>query len=272
MPALEFELHPKVLGPTITTGTSEIDVGGTGVTLPAPFDGCIAGVKVQAQRCGVATAAESDTAVIRLKSSMMSQLAPFEILAQPANSGIGADIAPYKEKAPIIPVNCPCQKGDLLQITAAELTACTVHLYVTVTVYYAEVALAPQYHSQIGTQTATTTAAGESAANSIIIGAGHSWIKRIYALVVDTTQATGKGIAGKLRIQSSQFVKGGDVEIAMEGVLGILAGAAGQGCTRLTEEPEVNIGISGQTYLYGYFNLALAITTAGKWNYQVMYV
>lgn len=271
-PMMRMEKKTKVLGPTILTGTSEVDIGGSGVTLSSPFDGIIKAVQVIAQRGGVATVAESDTVVIRLKSNMMN-IVPFEVLGQPVNAGISTDIMGYREEAPWIPVNCPTHKGDLLQITGAEQTACTVHPYVTVTVLYADVAVGePQLKSQIGTKTATTTAAGESAVNTINIGAGYKAIKRIYAYTVDTTIASGKGILGKIRITSNQFSKGGDIEFGVEGVPGTLAGATGSSITRLTKLEDIDVGIEGQTILNAYFNLGLAITTAGNWNLQVMYM
>lgn len=263
---------PKVLGPTITTGTSEIDIGGSGVTVAAPFDGCLLGIQVQAMRAGVATAAESDTVVVRLKSNH-TPIVPYEVLTQPINAGVGADIAAYKEKAPMLPVNCKVSKGDLIQATAAELTACTVHVYVAVTFIFADFIATPQYHSMIGTQTACSAAAAtESAVNTITIPSGYSAIRRIYALTVDTTLASGKGQVCKYRIDSSQFIKGGQLEFAGEGVPGVLGGAATGSMTRLTELTDIDVPISGQTILNGYEHNVVAVTTAGKWNYQVMFV
>lgn len=262
---------PKCLGPTITTGTSEIDIGGTGVTIAAPFTGTLIGIQVQAIRAGVATAAESDTIVVRLKSNH-AKVVPFEVLAQPINAGVGTDIAAYKEKAPMIPVNCPVGQGDLIQATAAELTACTVHVYVGVTFIFADFSATPQYHSMIGTQTACSAAAAtESAVNTITIPSGYSSIKRIYAMTVDTTLASGKGQVCKYRIESTVFLKGGQLEFIGEGVAGVLGGASTGSFTRLTELVDLDVPISGQTILNGYEHNVVAVTTAGKWNYQVMF-
>lgn len=259
-------------GFTIMTGTSEVDIGGSGVTIAAPFDGCLLGIKVYAMRAGVPTAAESDTAVIRLKSNMV-RIQPYEVFAQPTNAGIGADIQSFRAESPTYPVNCPVKKGDLIQATGAELTACTVHLYVGVTFIFADFMAAPQYNSQIGTQTATSaSAATESAVNTITIGSGHSMIKRIYAMTVDTTTASGKGQICKYRITSDQIQKGGDIQFDGEGVGGVLSGAATGSCTMLTALEDVDIPISGQTILNGYELNVVAVTTAGKWNYCVMYV
>ena len=61
--------YPRVLGPTIMTGVSEVDIGGSGVRLQAPVSGCILAIKIEMARAGVATTAESDSVTVRLKSN-----------------------------------------------------------------------------------------------------------------------------------------------------------------------------------------------------------
>ncbi len=266
---------PRVLGPTITTGTSEIDLGGSGVRLKAPISGTVLAVIVQAARAGVATAAESDKIIVRLKSNTSSMpIGPFEILAQPINAGVGADIAAYKEESPVIPVNCPCQVNDEMQITAAEGTACTVHVYVAVTVIYTAMLTGPQFHSLVGTQTSTGTAATEvSMTNNptaISIQGGHA-IRAIYATISDTTLASGKGIIGKFRISSSQFQSQGDLEFAAEPIPGVLGGAATGSFSRLTRLTDLYVPIGSNCSVAVYFNMAATITTAGTFNVQIMY-
>lgn len=268
-------VFPKIVGPTITTGTSEIEVGGTAYRWKAPVDGTILGVKVIAQRAGVPTVAESDTVVVRLTSQTgtMKTIGPYEILAEPVNAGISTDIMGYREASPTYPINAPCSQGDELKITAAELTPCTVHPYVVVEIKYAaNQRVFPQYHAQIVTQTATTTAAGDStkASMSIVQSNGFT-IAQLYGEVVDVTIASGKGISGFFHGYSSQNKAYGDIELAAEGVPAVLAGATGSSIARLSITKDLNIPFQSPATIDWYFKLALAITAAGYWNMMVVY-
>jgi hypothetical protein len=264
--------YPKVLGPTITTGTSEIDLGGTGARLKAPCNGSIIGIIVQAARAGIPTVAESDTIVVRLKGSAGGiKVEPFEVFAQPINAGISTDIMGFKEKAPVIPVNVPCNLGAELQITAAELVTCTVHPYVAVTVIFADFVATPQYHAKVGTHTAGKAAAtGETVMTTAMrLVAGHS-IKIINALFADTTIASGKGEIMKFRLSSSGFPLG-DVEFAGEFIPGVLAGATGSSINRLTELKDLDIPIKDPIDIDVYHNQIVALGAAGYFNMCLIY-
>jgi len=264
------EQHPYVIGPTILTGTSEVDIGGSGKTFRVPFDGCLFAVQYQVHRAGVPTVAESDAVVVRLKSKS-APIAPYEFLSQPVNAGISTDIMGYKEKAPVFPVNCPVKAGDEIQVTGAELTACTVHPYVTVTLFMADAIMTPQYFSVVGTHTLTGTSAAEVAMTNPISIAGISRIRQLYGETVDVTIASGKGIVSKFRISSSQIQKGGDIEFAGSGVPGVLAGATGSSITRLTEIKDISVSVSSPCTLNVYHSLGVAITASGYFNLQVVY-
>lgn len=264
---------PKVLGPTILTGVSEIDLGGTGARLKAPFDGCILAIKIQMARAGVPTAAESDTVVVRLKGAASGiQIEPFEVIAQPVNAGIGIDITGYKEEANVIPVNCPVKQGQELQITAAELTVCTVHPLVGVTVIFADFNATPQFHAMKATLTAGAGAAtGETKGTDIGIVGGHS-IREIHALFADTTPASGKGAIYKFRLSSSQFLKGGDIEFAGEFIPGVLCAGTAGSISRLTLLKDLDVPISSPCTISNYHNQIVALGAAGKFDFSILYV
>ena len=264
--------YPKVLGPTILTGISEIDLGGTGARLKAPCTGSIIGIIVQAARAGIATVAESDTIVVRLKGAASGiPVEPFEVFAQPINAGISTDIMGFKEQAPVIPVNVPCKIGAELQITAAELTVCTVHPYVGVTVIFADFVATPQYHAKVGTLTAGAGAAtGETKMTSGMRIVSGKTIQEIYALFADTTIASGKGEIMKYRLSSSGF-KLGDVEFAGEFIPGVLAGATGSSISRLTVLKALDIPISDPIDIDVYHNQIVALGAAGNFDMCLVY-
>jgi hypothetical protein len=268
-------VFPKIVAPTITTGITEIDVGGSGYRWNAPCNGTILGVKVMAQRAGVPTTGESDTVVVRLKSNTgsMKTIAPYEILAQPVEQGLSTTISPVRFASPMYPVNCPCAQGDQLQITAAELTACTVHIYVGVTIIFAaNQVTVPQYHSQISSITASSTAAGDSTKSSVTIVQSNGFtIKEIYGLIVDGTLASGKGISGYFHGYSSQNKAYGDIQFVTEGVPAILTGGVGEGATQLTILKDLNIPFQSPANIDWYFNLAVTITTAANWSVMTVY-
>lgn len=266
------EKHPYVLGPTVLTGTSQVDIGGTGKTFKVPLSGTLTGIKIESHRAGIPTVAESDAVVVRLFSKS-APIIPYEALAQPVNAGISTDIIGYKEESFIYPVNCPVVAGDEIQVTGAELTACSVHPYVTVTLYMAfGVIMTPHYYSVVGTHTATGTAAAEVPMTNDISISGISKIMQIYAETVDVTVASGKGIVSKFRISSSQIQIGGDIEFAGEGVPGALAGATGSTFGRLTKEREIEIGVNSPAIFKVYHSLGVTITATGYFNIQIVYI
>jgi len=278
--------YPKVLGPTILTGVSEIDLGGTGARLKAPCNGSILGIIVQMARAGIPTVAESDTVVVRLKGAGAGiQIEPFEVFAQPVNAGISTDIMGFKEEAPVIPVNCPVKQGQELQITAAELTVCTVHPYVGVTVIFADFLATPQYKAKVATLTSGAGAAtGETVGTTLRISGG-KWIKQIHALFADVTIASGKGAIMKYRLSSTGFkheagnpydlpaLPGmGDIEFAGEFIPGVLAGATGSSVSRLTMLKDLDIPINDPVDIDNYYNQIVALGAAGKFDFCIVYI
>ena len=263
---------PKVIGPTITTGTSNIEVGGSGIRMEAPITGSILGVFIMAERAGVQTAAESNLIQVTLSSDSVP-ISPCELLAEPINSGVGADIAGYREKAPFYPLNCPVKAGNKIKVEAKELHACTVHVYVAVTFIFTDRPLAPQYKYKVGTLTAAITAGstGEKKGSQIALQ-GCRMITGLYGIIVDTTIASGKGQIGKFRLSSSQIKAMGDLEWHAEFVGGILAGAAGEGCARISRLEGLEVPVADPCTLDDYFNQTVAVTTAGEFVIAVQYV
>jgi hypothetical protein len=279
--------HPKVLGPTIMTGTSEVDIGGSGVRLESPINGCILAIKIEMARAGVATTKEADLVVVRLKSNTIS-VVPYEALSQPINAGTGAEVTPYKADGKWYPVNAPVKIGDKLQITGAEQQACTVHPYVCVTVIFADWVATPQYHSVIGTLTAVGAAAQEYKMTTGIDIVGGSWIKAIYGALFTTTDASGAGCIYKYRISSTMLkhvdpTRGlppkagmGDIEFAGQFIPGFLsagttADAVAARLTAIEFYAKEGIPIDTPAHIDCYCAASVAFTAAGYFQVQIVY-
>lgn len=281
--------YSKVLGPTILTGVSETEIGGSGARLECPIKGSILAIKIEMGRAGVPTTLESDTVVVRLSSSSsgLSNISPYEAFAQPVNAGVGAEIKPYQEEALWHAVNCPCNQGDKLKITAAELTVCTVHPYVAVTVLFADYMATPQYHSQIGTSTAFGAAAQEYKMTTGFDIVGAKWIKKIFAMATDGSPASGKGLIYKYRLTSSVFKHDGtraglpalgglgDIEFAGNFIPAMLSAGptVGVNADRLTrlEFPLDGVPLDTPAHIDAYAAASVAFNAAGSFNMQIVY-
>lgn len=263
--------HPKVIGPTVLTGTSNIEVGGTGIRMEVPKTGSILGVFVIQERAGVQTAAEANNVQVTL-SSDSAKITPCELLCEPQGGGVGTDIASFREKAAYYPINCPVTQGDKIKVEAKELTACTVHAYVAVTFIFADYVQGPQYKYKVGTQTGASAAAATETVGSGISVAGATKITGVYGIITDTTIASGKGYLGKFRISSSQLKGMGDIEWHAEFAGGILATAAGQAATRISKLEGLDIPIDYTATLTDYFTTTVAVTAAGKFVVGVQYI
>jgi hypothetical protein len=267
---------PKTIGPTITTGTSYIEVGGSGSTLEVPMTGTLEGVFIVASRAGVETAAEADLIQVQLSSSHapLKEIAPCELLAEPMSGGLGADISNFREKAAYYALNCPVRQGNKLKVEAKELVSCTVHVYVMVTFIFSDQPSKERlYHYRVGTLTAEITAGstGDKKGSQITLGEG-SRLTGVYGIIVDTTLATGKGHIGKFRLSSSNLKGAGDIEWHGEFVGGILGGAAAQGCTRISKLEGLDIPFTVPCTMDDYWNLTVAVTTAGNFVIGVQYI
>lgn len=267
---------PKVIGPTITTGTSYIEVGGSGKTLEAPISGTLEGVFIVAARAGVETAAEADLIQVDLSSSHapLKNIGPCEILAEPMSGGLGADISNFREKGAYYALNCPVKQGNKLKVQAKELVSCTVHVYVIATFIFTDQPISsPAYHYKVGTLTAEITAGstGDKKGSQITLGEGNR-LTGVYGIIVDTTLATGKGHIGYFHLDSNSLKGAGPVEWHGEFVGGILGGAAGQGCTRISKLEGLDIPFSVPCTMDDYWNLTVAVTTAGNFVIGVQYI
>jgi len=279
--------HPKVLGPTIMTGTSEVELGGSGARLKAPCDGSILAIKIEMARAGVATTLQADICVMRLDSDTIP-VKPYEVFCEPIGANAGAEITPYKAESKWLPVNAPVKKGEELKITGAELIAETVHPYIAVTVLFADYVATPQYHSKIGTHTAAGAAAQEYKMTTPITIVGAKWIKAIYGIQWEVTPASGKGCIFKYRLSSSGFKHTGeraglpekagmgDIEFAgcfIPGFLsaGTTADAVASRLTRLEMYDKEGIPIETPATIDCYCNAAAAFNAAGYFNIQIVY-
>ena len=274
----------KVLGPTVTTGIAEIDLGGAGARLESPVNGSILAIKIEMATNGVVVTTQSATAIIRLKSNTIP-VVPFEAFAQPLNAGTGAEITTSKAESKWIPVNAPVVEGDKLQITIAEGVAVTNHVVVSVSVMFADYQTGPQYHSQIGTLTAVGAAAGEARMAGGIVIDGGAWIKKVIGMMYTVTDASGLGAQAKYRLSSTQFkhlkspglpdLPGmGDIEFNATFLPSFLSAGttADSVANRLAEvDYPHGVPINPHCPIDVYCNAFAAFTAAGSYNVQIVY-
>jgi hypothetical protein len=84
-----------------------------------------------------------------------------------------------------------------------------------------------------------------------------------------------KGICGKFRLSSSGFKGMGDVELAIENIGGAIATDATTASlaefAHLTRRKDLDIPVTDPIDIDDYFNLGVALTTAGKFVVGLLY-
>lgn len=262
----------KVAKPTQLSGTTDVLVGGEPLKMPADAKSILAIIPYVSSPAGP-TAGEPIIVKIRLESDDFP-VAPYTVLAQPIGSSLGKSGIQPQLEAPKWPVNCPVKGGSELKIYASGLIDHTVEPYVAVTVIIADFAALPQFHAKLGQLTNTGTAALETKGSGIRITGGRA-LREVFGFVVGTTVASQKGIMGKFRLSSPGFKGMGDIEFMAEPISGVLATdattASAQEFAKLTRL-NVDVPITDPIDIDDYFNLAVALTTTGKWIVGVLYI
>lgn len=269
----------KVLGPTALSSTSEVQLETKNMKLPADAKTILAIIPHCSSPAGQ-TAAQAVTASVILKSNDFN-VTPYEVLCAPVGSTLGKSGFEPRDKAPIYPVNCPVKGGSELGIYGKGLVDHTIEPYVAVTVIIADFVVGPQFHAKIGTLTTMGAAtAGETKGSGIRITNGKK-ITEVVGYAIGTTVATLKGIMGKFRLSSSGFKNPqgqgmGDVEFAQEPIGGAISidatTATSIELALLTRLKDLDIPITDPVDIDDYYNLGVAVTTAGKFIVGLIYI
>jgi len=265
----------KTIGPTVLSGTTSTKIGGANFKLPADAKSILAIIPYVDAPAGK-TAGEAVMASVELKSDS-NPIMPFKVLAAPIGSYLGADGMSIRDKAPVYPVNCPVKGGSEIEIYGTGLADHTIEPYVQCDLILADFVATPQFKAKIGTLTAMGAAtAGETKGSGIRLEGGKK-IVEVCGYAIGTTVAAAKGITGKFRLSSSGFKGMGDIEFAAEPVggsktaLDAAGTAANIEVAHLTRHGDLDIPITSPIDIDDYFNLGVAVTTAGKFVVGLLY-
>jgi len=262
----------KCMGPTALSGTTEVLVGGEEFKIPQQAR-CILAIIPYLSSPGGPTAGEPIIARVSLVSDDF-KIQPYSILAQPIGSSLGKSGIQPQLEAPKFPVNCRVPGGAGLEIRAAGLIDHTVEPRVGVTLILSDFVARPQFFSKLGVLTDTGTAAKEVKGAGIRL-TGIRKIVEVFGLVVGTTVAANEGIMGRYRLSSAGLIGMGDIEFMAEPISGAIATdattASIQELAKLTRLTKLDIPTTDPIDLDDYFNLAVALTTSGKWLLGIRY-
>lgn len=269
---------PKTLGPTVLSSTTEQKISGANYKLPAQAK-TLVGIIPYCDAPEGKTAAEAVMAYVTLKSDS-NQIRPFTVLCAPIGSNLGADGMSLRDPAPFYPVNCPVVGGSEIEVYGNGLINHTIEPYVQCDLILSDQPshAALRNKAKIGTLTTMGAAtAGETKGSGLRLEGG-SRITEVMGYAIGTTVAAAKGITGKFRLSSSGFLGMGDVEFAAEPVGGAKTAldAAGTAAVleyaHLTRRKDIDIPITSPIDIDDYFNLGVAVTTAGKFIVGVIFV
>ena len=263
----------KTVGPTILSGVTSVKVGGANFKLPADAK-CILAIVPQVTSPAGLTAGIAVLASVELKSDS-NPISPFKVLCAPIGSTLGKAGVAVQDHAPIYPVNCPVKGGSEIEIWATALHTHTIEPYVTCDIIISDFVASPQFKAKLGTLTATGTAAGETKGSGLRLE-GARRIVELLGIAVGTTVATLKGICGKFRLSSSGLKAMGDQEFALEHIGGAVSLDATTATSiefaLLTRKSDLDIPVTDPIDIDDYFNLGVAITTAGKFIVGILYI
>jgi len=263
----------KTVGPTVLSSTTSVKVSGANFKLPAGAKCLLAIIPHISSPAGL-TAGEAVMASVELKSDS-NPITPYKVLCAPVGSTLGKAGMSVQDKAPVYPVNCPVKGGSEIEVWATGLIDHTIEPYVTVDLIIADFVASPQFKGKLGTLTTMGAAtAGETKGSGIRLEGAHR-IVELLGYAIGTTVATLKGICGKFRLSSSGIKGMGDLEFAVENIGGAISIDATTATSiefaHLTRRSDLDIPVTDPIDIDDYFNLGVALTTAGKFIVGILY-
>ena len=259
----------RVNATSLGTGTDKTLLGGANLVLP---DWAKSIVDVRPiVNIDVPTVSESVLAKLILESDDFN-IGPYEVLASPISSCLGATIAPFVASPEVYPVNCPVEGGQLkiygqalVANTAAPVMSCSVKIS-------SEPPRGPQYFAKMGTLTASgTTASTEVAGTQYQFSKGKRITEMFGALVPDTI-AAGDALSGYIRYSSSEFSHVTPSKLELNPCVGGLSTIFSTKIDGVSRQ-KVSIPLNaGQTNIQDYLYMDLAPAAAGNFVSGVMFV
>ena len=259
----------RVNATSLGTGTDKILLGGANLVLP---DWAKSIVEVRPiVNIDVPTVSESVLAQLILESDDFN-IGPYEVLAAPISSCLGATIAPFAASPEVYPVNCPVDGGQLkvygkalVANTAAPVMSCSVKIS-------SEPPRGPQYFAKMGTLTASgTTASTEVAGTQYQFSKGRRIVELFGSLVPDTV-AAADALAGYIRYSSSEFAHVTPAKLELNPCVGGLSTLFSTKIDGVSRQ-KVSIPLNkGQTNIQDNLYMDLAPAAAGNFVSGVMFV
>lgn len=219
----------------------------------------------------VPTVSESVLAQLILESDDFN-IGPFEVLAAPISSCLGATIAPFVAAPEIYPVNCPVNGGQLkiygkalVANTAAPVMSCSVTIS-------SEPPRGPQCFAKMGTLTSSgTTASAEVAGTQYQFSKGRKIVELFGALVPDTV-AAADALVGFIRFSSSEFSHVTPAKLELNPCVGGLSTIFSTKIDGVSRQ-KVSIPLNpGQTNIQDYLYMDLAPAAAGNFVSGCMFI
>lgn len=286
----------QIAAVSLGTGTAKTKLGGTQVfntsanyVMPGDARSIVA---VRPKIYGTTpTANQAIMVTLKIESSDL-HLGDFEVFANPIDSSLGTASSLYQDAAPWYPCNFVAAGGENVQFFGTPQIANTVAVYMSVDVLLSDTPYAscasvhPQYdyvldYSQpvqakiaginsTGGPTSTGTAAATATADGGLTIAGpQKLIKGFYGVVVGTTPAASKEIAGQFAVNAGELVLNPQRWNA-EPITGFLGTTTAGALAHISKMEGVNIRLKSPSKPINTFALDIAITTAG--NFEVGYL
>ena len=259
----------RVNATSLGTGTDKTLLGGANLVLP---DWAKSIVEVRPiVNIDVPTVSESVIAKLILESDDFN-IGPYEVLAAPLTSCLGATVAPFVAKPEVYPVNCPVDGGQLkiygqalVANTAAPIMSCSV-------VISSAPPKGPQHFAKMGTLTASGTTAGTEVAGTQYQFSKGSRITELFGSLVPDTVAAADALSGYIRYSSSEFSHVTPSKLELNPVPGGLSTIFSTKLDGVSRQ-KVSIPLNpGQTNIQDYLYMDVAPAAAGNVVTGVMFV
>jgi len=261
--AKELVIGSDVIGSTsLGTGTTKTLLGGADMVLPEWAKSIVAVIPVV--NIDVPTVSESVIAKLILESDDFT-VGPFEVLAAPASSCLGATVAPSIAEPEKYLVNCPVPGGAKLSVygqalvanTAAPVMSCGV-------IVSSEPPTGPQRFAKMGTLTSTGTTASTDVPGTLYSFSKGRKIVELFGLVTPAVVAAADALQGYIRFSSSEFSRSTPAKMQFNPVPGGLSTIFSTKLDGVTRLPLCIPLDPGQKNIQDYLYLDLAPAAAGS--------
>jgi hypothetical protein len=264
------------MGATVLSALTDVQLGALDFDVPSDWR-CLLAVMPTLTSPAGNTAAEAVAASLKISANVPA-MGDCQMLAHPIGSSLLKSVAQIQgwQETAIYPINQVLKGGEKLKFYGTGLFDHTIEPYMGVTIwgsdFVPEPLMNPRTYWILGTLTAMQTAAstGEKVGSKISIIGGKRIIE-VGGLHYGTTVAALKGLLAKMRLNSSDIIKGGDIEYFLEPASGQVDTNIQEAIAGVTRIP-CSIPIKDKCTLVDYHNTLVALTTAGKFIAQVGYI